>query len=157
MSYNDLFTNTQIEQLLANSKKSSELNIWQPNLIPVVCLVAEKIGYRFLVNKIDPSRLTVADCLCDKGVGELDLWYIDIEKEEAEAIKKGDILKPDPFFTPKYPMAVYMKVADKLEKIVTDDTLPEALELFKQFGNDPKYLDTSKNLKKFKFDNTYVI
>jgi hypothetical protein len=156
VSLNTLYTLKQQELLFENFRQSLNLKIEHTNFSPVVCLHAEKLGYKFLVNQLDVETPNAASCLIDDGSGEFDLMFIDTDKEERKVKEKGDILKPDLLFIPKYTMAVYMKVADKLGKIVTDDTQPDALALFKQFGSDPKYLDTSKNLRRFRFDSIYT-
>jgi hypothetical protein len=151
MSVNELFSTEQRKQLYANNEKALELDVFEPNFKPVVCMQAKGLGYTFLVTQLEERDLRVAFCLCDKGNERLTLEAIDMYKLEEEVEKQNDQLVLDPDFVGKYPLVVYAKVAEEMGRIVTDDQEPAAKKLFDKFSKLARYQDENKSMRRFHY------
>ena len=152
MPIDTIFSHDEKKQLFENRSKALELNIFEPNFKPVICLRAPKSGFTFLVTQLVPDDDRAVFCLSDYGNENVRLQVIDLNEVESKLALKDDHLVKDNSFVPKHTLAVYAKVADKTGRIVTDDSQEEYQPVFNQFMNNKNYLDCNKNLRRFRFD-----
>jgi len=151
MSVDTLFTKEQISRLFENNKIAIALEVFEPNFPPVAFLYAEKLNYKFLVTQIEERCPATAFALSDYGDGGLIFEVLDIDRLEKEVENKGDVLRSDPSFAGKYNLAIYAKVADKMEQIITEAESEEIKLLFETFNQQPRYHNSNQNIRRFKF------
>jgi len=152
MPIDTIFSDDEKQALFDNRRKALNLNIFEPNFKPVVCLRAPKSGFTFLVTQLVPEDDRAVFCLSDYGDENVRLQVIDLNDVERKLALNDDQLIKDSSFVPKHTLAVYAKVADRIGRIVTDDSEEKYRSIFYQFINNKTYLDSSKNLRRFRFD-----
>ena len=112
----DLFTQAQRDQLRANSIDQDNGN--DIDRVPVVKLFTPGEGRcTWLLTELDANN--VAFGLCDLGMGEPELGYVDIN-EMLDAINRiGLPIERDLYVTLDKPLSHYTELARKARRIVT--------------------------------------
>jgi hypothetical protein len=109
-----LYTDEQYQKLIENGKNPDQ------DHAPVIRLHILFTGCQWLISELDPEYPQLGFGLCDLGMGQPELGYVDIE--EIKAVKTVPFpVMGDMFFQPEYPMSTYAEAARMCQSITLDE------------------------------------
>ncbi len=117
----ELITQEQRAQMIANGRDSAERIAIDGNTRdhkPVVKLFTPWGGCAWLLSELDPENPTLAFGLCDLGMGEPELGYVDLTEVEAVRGPGGIRIERDEFFTATDSLSHYAAEARRAGRIL---------------------------------------
>lgn len=121
-----LLCNQHRKKLLANGKQTQtciEADWEVPDHKPVVKLFTPDAGCTWLLSELDPKDPDIAFGLCDLGLGFPELGSVRISELDQIRGKLGLPVERDLYFTPEYPLMVYVRAAERARCITQDPVM----------------------------------
>lgn len=114
-----LLTKTLKYQLLCNWRASDEAGLDSPDFQPVVKLFTPDAGATWLLTELNPADETTAFGLCDLGLGEPELGYVNLTELKTVRGKLGLPIERDLHFQATRTLSQYAELARQAGRIVT--------------------------------------